>query len=256
MKSKFYFIALLLTIGTYLLADGQVSNYSPGDKVSIVLNTGAKYNATIIEIDSTFIKISISGFNSVLKYKREDVLSIQKLKIAQTGSFGVGLGVGYGILGFNGEFNIGDHLAFTAGLGTTIFAGLGYNVGVRGYILKRESMFRPRIGIHYGTSAMITDIDLTAYVPNSNYSGQQFSGLAFSAGSVVWLSDTHRYGFSFDVVYIGYNNEFKSTLETINYQIAKYNKLARDNAYGYYYQYEQIKMPSPIRISLGCRLAF
>ena len=246
--------ALLIVFNATLF--GQSGEFSKGDKVAVTMKSGAVHEGELIEIDELYLKIKPLIISSVSKYKLEDIESISKMKIAKTASLGAGLGIDYGVLGINGEVNIGNHLAVTAGVGTTMFAGLGYNFGVRGYILNRESMFRPRLGIHFGTGYIIQALDLSDYVAGANYDGQKFNAFAFSAGTMVWLTNDHKYGLCFDLVYLGNSSECSSTIDKMNNQITLYNKRAKEDAYYSYYQYQQIEMPFPVKVSMGCRIAF
>ena len=44
---------------------------------------------------------------------------------------GLGFGIPYGIFGVNAEYYPIDNLSVSAGLGTTLLAGVGYDVGVQ-----------------------------------------------------------------------------------------------------------------------------
>lgn len=79
-------------------------------------------------------------------------------------SAGVGLGIPYGVLGVNVEFNpllpgiadatIQDYFSLSAGVGFSP-AGLAYAFGLRIYPMGKEKRIRPRISGYYGIVAMI-----------------------------------------------------------------------------------------------------
>jgi len=97
---------------------------------------------------------------------------------------GLGYGIPYGTIGMNCEFNtifpteekIFDYFSITAGFGY-FTGGIKYAFGLRGYPLKREGNWWPRISIYYGTVAF--------YKYYGKY--KNASGPAFGAG-VVWMS--------------------------------------------------------------------
>jgi opacity protein-like surface antigen len=102
---------------------------------------------------------------------------------------GAGFGISYGGIGANIEGQVGRNLGLTAGLGHTIFAGLGWCVGARGYLRSPDRGTRPRLSVLYG-SAYITD----------DFSGDQKAGLTLGVGARSMFGKNRKHGLEYDVL--------------------------------------------------------
>ncbi|NQU05599.1 MAG: PEGA domain-containing protein [Calditrichaeota bacterium] len=70
-------------------------------------------------------------------------------------SIGLGIGIPYGyVLGLNLDINVAPNLNLSAGLGTTIQFGPGYNFGLKYFLTSAENTFRPRVSAFYGVNFM------------------------------------------------------------------------------------------------------
>jgi hypothetical protein len=106
---------------------------------------------------------------------------------------GAGLGMPYGTFGFNFEALFGGYFAVTGGLGHTVFAGPGWSVGARGYLL----------GPHRGTRLRATIIVGTAFVTDRG-DGEQKAGLSLGVGGRTMFGKRKRHGFDYDVLVTAY----------------------------------------------------
>lgn len=105
---------------------------------------------------------------------------------------GLGFGIPYGLFGANFEFNANDYLSLTAGVGSTIFAGVGAAGGARVYLADRSKGFRPRLSAIYGTNTIIDP-------GGSDWIQKQ--GLNLGIGAK-WVDVFTKRGFNFDLLYI------------------------------------------------------
>lgn len=118
------------------------------------------------------------------------------------GYMGVGLGMGipYGVIGINFEFNphlpaavnrgIHNYFSVSIGLGLSP-GGTAYSVGLRFYPLGREKFYQPRLAGYYGTVALIE-------YSSGDYDRED--GFAFAAGSLFKIGKT--FSLDFDTLYI------------------------------------------------------
>lgn len=90
-------------------------------------------------------------------------------------SFGIGIGVPYGIIGENIDFNLVSNINGSFGLGTTYFAGASYNVGLKLFFKDALQVYRPRVFMFYG----INSVDKYERTDDNN----SYSGLSFGLGS-------------------------------------------------------------------------
>jgi hypothetical protein len=88
-----------------------------------------------------------------------------KPALANGPSVGGGIGIPYGIIGTKGayEFDLSDNITIapTLGLGLAFDAGLGWNIGVQSFFLKKDAVFRLGAGIWYGTNTYVDGFDDT-----------------------------------------------------------------------------------------------
>jgi hypothetical protein len=145
-------------------------------------------------------------------------------------------------LGINGEIAVHKNFSLSAGLGSTIFAGLGYAVGARAYLKPAENKWRPRISLHYGINSII---DVQDSYQNSSGSGSyslngKYSGLTIGIGTLAMFGERRKSGFDFEVVYLATTGGLQDEID-------------RMNASG---NYAHIETPSNIRIVVGYRFGF
>jgi len=159
-------------------------------------------------------------------------------QVAKAGSVGVGIGVPYGILGINGEIAVHKYFSLSAGLGSTIYAGLGYAVGARAYLKPAESKWRPRISMHYGVNSMIAVQESLTGIYSD---GKKFSGLSIGIGTLAMFGERRKNGFDFEVVYLATTGGLEDEID-------------KRNASGNYLL--EFDMPSKINIVVGYRFGF
>lgn len=150
------------------------------------------------------------------------------------GALGVGYGLCYAGLGFNGDFNFTDDIAVSGSIGSFSYVG-GYELGVKYYFLKFDARVRPKLSVWYGVNGLIhaTPREETG-LPRITEAHQ---GFTIGAGGEWMFGSRRRHGVDFDVLYIAYTTQTKriEELESQGYQFSK---------------------SIPILFSLGYRYAF
>lgn len=111
-------------------------------------------------------------------------------------SWGIGFGIPYGILGVNSDYNIAPNFNLTLGFGSTIFAGMAYNGGLKYYLASKDNSFRPKISAYYGTNAMK---EKAGYYMSE---WKQYTGLTLGIGTQWMWGKSKSSGLDFDVMYI------------------------------------------------------
>lgn len=124
------------------------------------------------------------------------------------GSVGAGIGVAYGVIGINGEYAIHDYVSLSAGVGTTIIAGVGYAVGGRIYAKPLGEKWRPRLSAHYGTNSII---DISGAVEIQ----KKYNGLAIGAGFLQMFGSSQKTGLDLEVVYLATQGDFQNRAEAL-----------------------------------------
>jgi len=147
-------------------------------------------------------------------------------------SFGVGFGIQYGIIGANVDVNIARNLNVTAGLGTTVFAGAGYNLGLKYFLTPLNRTFRPRIAAYYGVNAII----VKEYVGiTKDDEGENYTGLSLGIGGQWMWGETKTNGLDFDIMYLATTGWDLDQLQAEGFDVDE---------------------PGKVRVSLGYRHAF
>jgi len=154
------------------------------------------------------------------------------IEMFKKNSNGVGFGIPYGIIGINTDINLAQNLNLSVGIGTTIFAGMGYNFGLKYYLLPVNHTFRPRISAYYGTNAIVL-IETGGWA--SNEEGESYKGVTLGIGSQWMWGESKSNGMDIDIMYIA-----SSGLDI--------DELRRD---GY-----NIEDPGNIKLSIGYRHGF
>lgn len=114
---------------------------------------------------------------------------------ASHGALGFGVGLPYGGLGFCGEYNLGQHLALTAGLGTTLILG-GYNAGIKVTLLSNLQILRPNLTMLYGVNGNIIARD--EGLPQITEVVHGFSG---GVGAQWMFGNRRNHGLDFRLMY-------------------------------------------------------
>ena len=194
---KHVFIVLILMMNCVVFSQETDSTYN-GSIIAgtnrwfiISFNQQKPVKAKILSLDGTGIIIKEKGGNT-RKVERSTITNIEDVPYGKLGTFGIGFGLPYGLLGINLEFLVIPYLSVTGGLGTTLFAGLGYNVGIKGYFRKPGPIWRPRASIYYGINGI--------YAVDFNHpDNKKYSGLTVGLGQIfLW----EKHGFDLDLIYI------------------------------------------------------
>jgi hypothetical protein len=205
MKKVAVFLVLFLIMLFTQHANAEV-------KSRIVFNDGMKISGVIIESKySDSISIQLGG-GFIVSYPKNSVKEIVSLR--KSVSIGIGYGIPYGILGINTEIEPVKYLNFTSGIGTTIFAGLAWNVGAVGYFLDQDSYIRPRISLFYGTNSMLGYDSWNS----SNDIYESFPGLSLGAGLKIMLGESSAT--TLDLIYLLTNgaSDRQKELEKVGYR--------------------------------------
>ena len=110
-------------------------------------------------------------------------------------SLGVGLGFPYGFLGGNIDINIAPNFNLSAGLGSTIFAGMGYSFGCKYFLASVVRSFRPRVSAYYCVNTIVN-------YGSSLKDNESFTGLNLGLGFQLMWGRNKSNGFDFDIYYI------------------------------------------------------
>ncbi|MFH1894135.1 MAG: hypothetical protein ABIK83_15810 [Candidatus Zixiibacteriota bacterium] len=114
-------------------------------------------------------------------------------------TFGVGLGIPYGVIGVNVDFKVDDFVNLSAGIGSTVFAGLGYSIGMKYFITSPESAVRPRLSAYYGTNYVFVR---EYYGIDRDDEGETYNGLTLGIGLLFMMGNSRSNGFDIDIMYI------------------------------------------------------
>ena len=115
------------------------------------------------------------------------------------GSLGVGYGLCYAGLGFNGDFNLTDDVVVSGSIGTFGYVG-GWELGAKYLFLEFDSSFRPKVSAWYGVNAMIVARpDATTGLPKLT---EAHRGFCAGVGGEWMLSRSKRHGLDADLLYI------------------------------------------------------
>lgn len=167
---------------------------------------------------------------NAIKYEK-NLLDYIQPKIKKN-SYGLGLGIPYGIEGLNLDVNVAPNLNLSGGLGTTRVAGIGYNFGFKYFFTPIDMTFRPRVSAYYGVHSVL----VTHYIGiDKEDEGDRYTGLSLGIG-VQWMWGKFKLGgLDFDIMY----------LATSNFDIDKLNAEGFD-----------VGEKDKIEISIGFRYAF
>jgi len=144
---------------------------------------------------------------------------------------GLGFGIPYGMSGVNAEYYLIDNLSISAGLGATLVAGVGYDIGVQYYFGNKGDGWIPRISAHYGTNGVIK----TNY-RFSDEEGESFDGLSAGIG---FKNVRGNSSWAIDLYYVVTSDMFDrvNELEALNYEVSTYGPEKIRLGIGYSYSF-------------------
>jgi len=112
----------------------------------------------------------------------------------------------YGGVGGNVDINVAPNLNLSAGAGTMIVAGLGYNFGLKLFFTPPTKTFRPRVSAYYGTNTVVE-------ILGSSSNNEVFSGLNLGIGEQLMFGQSQLNGMDFDIMYIATSGANKAELD-------------------------------------------
>ncbi|MFC2131961.1 hypothetical protein ACFLSQ_11045, partial [Bacteroidota bacterium] len=175
-----------------------------GERVKILFKNGGQINGEIIDsIPGVSLKIKPDDLPEMV-YKLSDIAKILNFTelIDTKGIYGLGLGAQYGVLGLGFEYHlpIGYSSVF-AGIGHTIFAGVGWSIGGRLYFRDFYSSFQPRFTVLYGTNSILTTEKTNLYNLSSEKEYEIGTGINLGCGFKWMFGETNSWGIDFDIYY-------------------------------------------------------
>jgi len=135
---------------------------------------------------------------------------VKKYEFPHTNDLGIGLGMDYGgILGVKLTFSPVKYLGVFACAGLQ-FDGLGWELGVKGYIIPKTSKkgFRPYFKGMYGINASIYIMDYDIY-------NKLYQGFSLGPGMEFRFGRMKKHGFDIDVNLPLYTDEFENDMSRV-----------------------------------------
>lgn len=122
----------------------------------------------------------------------------------ENGSVGAGAGASYGLLGASFEAKFIPNLYTSFGLGSIAGDHVGYNVGLRYYLLDQERIWRPRLVANYGTNGLIKTRRCKTFLSSTvcdyrDYEG--FEGTSIGFGQTLAFGESRHNGLEIDLLY-------------------------------------------------------
>lgn len=182
---------------------------------------------------STLILLSVMLLQVISLQAQADI-SFQPTIRHRRGALGLGYGLCYAGLGFNGDYNFTDDIVVSGSIGSFRYVG-GYELGLKYYFLDFDKHFRPKLSVWYGVNGIIhANPREETGLPRITEAHQ---GFTVGAGGELMFGSRRRHGVDFDILYIVYTTQTKriEELETQGYEFAR---------------------SIPILFSLGYRYAF
>jgi hypothetical protein len=197
LKFRSVFLSLIILINFNSFSQDTINHY----KGSIIAGTNRSFIISLYQQEQVKVKIlSLEGDGIIIKDKsgntrkvdRSNIINIEEIPYGKVGNVGVGFGAPYGLLGFNLDLNLLPILSVTGGIGTTIFSGVGYNVGIKAYMRKLGSVWRPRASVYYGINGLYAE-------DFGDPDNKKYPGFTVGIGQIfLW----QQQGFDLDLMYI------------------------------------------------------
>lgn len=205
----------------------------PNKSYIIILSNGTQTSGNILNVDyEKGVTIQFSK-NSTYTYKVDQVTSVREFSSSNICA-GLGIGIPYGIFGLFAEFRPVSHLGISGGFGTTIFSGIGWNVGSKFYFMEPGFTVRPFISGYFGTNGIVSIRD--QYF-NSIVS-ERYTGLSLGGGVNVCFDEMRKHEFLIELLYI-INPEFFDRAEVLqqDYDFPEFGLFPVKIAIGYAYRF-------------------
>jgi len=128
-------------------------------------------------------------------------------------SIASGAGIPYGGIGGNLEMKIVSGLRLSAGFGSMLYAGVGWNLGLRYYPIRSSSHFSPRISVYYGTNSVLEKFNLSS----GESEHETHTGATIGVGTEVFFGRAKQHGMDFEILYIvDYDSTIDRMLDEIS----------------------------------------
>jgi hypothetical protein len=150
-------------------------------------NSYPEIGAKSLQID----KVPSSDNQGLLFSNNSDPADVISEGKDQRSPIGVGFGVGilYGITGFNIEIQPSDYFSAQLSIGSVLFEGPAFEFGGSFYFLYLNGQFCPRITVLYGTN----DISDTGMFGST----EVFKNFSFGLGAKMFISDNSAFNLDF-----------------------------------------------------------
>jgi len=136
------------------------------------------------------------------------LISVPAMAISDE-SFSIGVGIGNpyggGWIGGNLNYIVTDYVELSVGVGLLPEA-IGFNTGVKVYLLPPDNNFRLRASAYYGTNAIVFTFWETI----------TYNGLTAGLGWKYSFGSSRRHAFAFDVLYIISSPEYEAAGYTLD----------------------------------------
>lgn len=159
------------------------------------------FHARVISADNRITLImDVDGLTMVIQ--SSDIINIREKAYNSKFMVGAGMGLPYGIFGFNADYNVYKEIYLSGGIGSGIYVNPMLNIGCRYYLRSGNYKFRPRVSAYAGHTGII-------YVDDQWYLGkvrESVKGVFFGFG-YQWLSGIKKsWGMDLDLVFIAVSN--------------------------------------------------
>lgn len=205
MRQNLVILVLLLMISPVIAQTGPVE---VGKSYTVYLKDSTIVKGKITSVDEKKIGLKLNKGKLINVYEWEEILRVEENHFAIKGSVGIGVGVPYGIVGLNGEWAFLKHFSLSGGIGTTVYAGIGYAIGARAYLWPTGEIWRPRISVHYGVNSTIAEENL--------FEGEAFAGLTIGAGLLAMFGEKRRHGFDIEFAFFATRGNLENRIEELN----------------------------------------
>jgi hypothetical protein len=151
MKIYIIIFLFLLSAGlAFTKADDEIK-WIYNEKCKVIFKDSTALSGYILEKKDNVVKF-LKLDDTETELKTSDIINVISLLRYRFGSVGIGIGPSYGFLGINAEFEFLNYFGAYGGIGIIANNQMGYAAGLSFYFKSKESTFRPRILVQYGTN--------------------------------------------------------------------------------------------------------
>ncbi len=139
--------------------------------------------------DGSIRKIAYKELEKRERFAPTPTVETEQSDYCKSGSIGIGLGIPFGTIGINSEYNVNDYLSSSVGLGYAVY-GIGYSLGARVYTNPIKDKFRWMFELDYGTNGVFADEEAS------------YTGITVGTGFKWMWGETRRFGIEMQLMYI------------------------------------------------------